>query len=321
MAAPPNGSLAWRLAAISVRLVGTLTALGPPLVGQALDTTISALRRYDLERRPDWQAKLAPRLQEISGLAFSAAGRLYGHGDEDGTIWELDPKSGKVLKSFALAPIEHQPFMGKRPRPGEVTGDFEDIQIIGDRFFLVSSNGVLVEFREGGDGQRVPFRYDDTGLAKTCEIEGLSFDSPTGALLLLCKEVYRRRWRGSIAVMAWSLERRQLEPEPRWLIPYSALPKRTESATFLGSAMAVAPGGASVIVIAGPERAFLEVARNGTIVSAGRLSRKAHRKPESLAFGPDGTILIADEGDGRTPPLLAGYHRRDQIGPPKPRPP
>jgi len=130
---------------------------------------------------------------------------------------------------------------------------FEDIQIVGDRFFLISSTGTLVEFGEGSDGARVPYTSYDTGLGRDCEIEGLTSDPSTRALLLSCKHIYRAEWRRNIVVMAWSLDRKSLEAAPRLRVPYDQISGPTGARGFETSAITFAPDHRSLVLIAGPQ--------------------------------------------------------------------
>src|SRR6476469_8708561 len=75
---------------------------GPPAVAAApADSAPGAaasprgvLGQYDLAGEPGRETKLPHDLDEISGLAFSGDGRLFAHGDQDATIWQLDAKNG-----------------------------------------------------------------------------------------------------------------------------------------------------------------------------------------------------------------------------------
>ena len=73
-----------------------------------------------------------------------------------------------------------------------VHGDFEGIAAVGDRIFLVTSDGVLYAGRPGADGEHVEFVTYATGLGQICEIEGLAYDPSDPSLLLLCKEARSR---------------------------------------------------------------------------------------------------------------------------------
>jgi uncharacterized protein YjiK len=275
-----------------------------------LPLTGSTLAHYQFDGPPARHVELPRELDEISGLAFSPDGRLFAQGDEKGIVWQLDPRTGRILKRFALASgPAMQPFMGKRPKGDIVTGDFEDIQIVGERFFLLSSNGVLVEFREGRDGERVPYRAFDTGLSRSCELEGLTYDGSAHSLLLLCKHAYPRAWRRQIVVLAWSIDTRRLDPKPRLLVPERRVARVTRVDEFHGSALAVAPESGALILVAGPQRRIIEISPNGELVAGRALKASFHRQPEGLAFTPDRTILISDEAAGGRATLTAYAYR------------
>ncbi|PLX31312.1 MAG: hypothetical protein C0600_06030 [Ignavibacteria bacterium] len=67
---------------------------------------------------PTAQFELPKRLKEISGLAVDDRGRLFAHDDESGIVYQLDPMTGKIVKSFRLGRTL-------------VTEDFEGIAIAG----------------------------------------------------------------------------------------------------------------------------------------------------------------------------------------------
>src|SRR5574339_266282 len=103
-------------------LAGAACGEGRPAGGERT----SAPAAYDLASAPAASVRLPAELHEISGLAVSADGRVFAHGDEEGTIYQLDPRSGRVTKQFALAAEGDTPDLGKKQRDGRVAGDFED---------------------------------------------------------------------------------------------------------------------------------------------------------------------------------------------------
>jgi hypothetical protein len=270
---------------------------------------VAGIAAYDLTSPPSAQVRLPAELREISGLAVSSDGRVFAHGDEDGTVYQLDPHSGRVTKRFALAASGSDPDLGKKSRDGHLAGDFEDIAIVGDRFFLVSSNGVLLEFAEGQDGGAVPYRAYPTGLEQVCEVEGLDHDPSTRSLLLLCKTMQEKSERQQVAVYSWSLADRARGDTPSLTVPWSALAQVTGGKGFNGSAVAVAPGGRSLLIVAGPQQLFAEVGSDGVPLRGGSIDKGTHPQPESLAFLPDGTLLVASEG-GQGEAVLARYSPR-----------
>jgi uncharacterized protein YjiK len=270
-----------------VRLAA-LAAAGLALLTAGSDGRDSALSHYTLDGKPTSQVHLAKALREISGLAFTAEGRLLAHGDEHAVVWQLDPRSGRVLKRFGLG------------RTGQVLkGDFEDIQVVDDRVFLVTSGGEIVAGKEGANGSVVSTASAVEGLKGACEVEGLAWDPSTRSFLLLCKEVFSRRWRSSVVILAVSSETWQLEPKPRMVIPESDLARVTGSKRFRGSALERHPRTGTYLLLAGPERAYAEVDSTGRVLGGGKLDPKQHRQPEGIAIAPDLSLLISDEGAGK----------------------
>jgi hypothetical protein len=269
------------------------------------------LAAYDLAGAPAWRATLPDTLREISGLALSPDGRLFAHGDEDATVFEVDPRTGRVLKTFSLATTGQGPDLGKKTRDGRVAGDFEGLAIARDRFFLVTSNGILVEFAEGADGASVPYAAHRTGLGDICEVEGLAQDPAGGSLLLLCKQLLSKARRGGIVIYAWSIAQQRLEPEPRIAIPSSALGWLTGGRAFNGSALAFTPGGRSLVLVAGSQRLFAEITPDGRLVDGGQLDRAGMPQAEGVEFLKDGTLLISSEG-GRGAATLSGFNPRSR---------
>ena len=273
-----------------------LSLAGLAMGGASLALGADASGLYDLAGKPAWQAVLSDELAEISGLAFAPDGRLFAHGDEQGVVHRLDPRSGKILGNFGL----------ETATGNAVVGDFEGIAIAGDRFFLVTSNGVLAEFKEGRNGSRVRYTAHATGLERVCEIEGVDHDASSGDLLLLCKDSRGKARMTEVRVYAWSVKSGRLDPKPRLVVPYRELARFTGARAFNGSAIAVTPGGNSFVLLAGPQQTFAEIGRDGRVLRGGAFPRGLQRQPEGAAFAPDGTLLIASEAAGQRA-TLSGY--------------
>jgi len=166
-----------------------------PLIFQQTDDTtrsgqppreiVGGLESYRVHQKPSKKLRLPKKLREVSGLASTQSGRLFGHDDEKGVIYEIDTDNGKILKEWLVG-------------SGPLRGDFEDIAIAGEYFYLVASDGTLIRFPEGSADQRVSYRRIDTGLDGVCEVEGLEYDGARGSLLLACKTVYKKKLKGDL---------------------------------------------------------------------------------------------------------------------------
>lgn len=270
----------------------------PPVEAAPADdqpTVESWLQRYDFDDRL-WYAELPGRLDEISGLAFDSDGRLFAHDDERGRVHELDPSDGAVLGRFDLG-------------SGRVRDDFEGIAIAGERHFLVSSLGLLYEYRAGDHDSRVDFRMTDSGLGDGCEVEGL--DVLDGReLLLACKTVTPES--GQIVLLRMPLAGGGVTGSIR--VDRTALHDVAVDDDFAPSGVAVSPNG-TIVLASGRHEALVEVDREGRLLHAVELRSGRHPQSEGLAFGPDGTLYIADEKNGQDARLSA-YRQTTSRGTP-----
>lgn len=235
---------------------------------------------YPAEGLTQWA--LPPELREISGLALDDRGRLFAHGDEAAVIVELDLRQGRLVKRFAL---------GDPPR----RGDFEGLAWVGQRLWLVTSDGELLDAPEGGDGEHVQFGVQRTGLGRRCEIEGLDHDPVRGLLLMACKTPRQKALEGTVAVLAWSLAQRAPAPEQDLIVPIPATDGRRAVLHPSGLTRSTANG--NLVLVAARQRALLELAPEGRIVKAFTMPRDGgHPQMEGIVMTVSGDLVIADEG-------------------------
>jgi uncharacterized protein YjiK len=244
------------------------------------------LSRYELDGPPADRWELPHSLDEISGLAMDSAGRLFAHGDERAEIFQLDRKGHGIVARFAFGdPTVH--------------GDFEGIALVGDRVFLVTSDGVLYAGLRGSDGQHVEFVTYATGLGQICEIEGLAYDPTDASLLLVCKEARSDQVRHRLAVFRWSIDRRALVPKPALLIGFGPIAKSIGERAFHPSDITRDAESGHFLVLAAREHAIAEVTLQGEVVGVSRLRRSLHRQAEGIAIDRDGSLLVSDEAAGK----------------------
>ena len=279
---------------LSRPLSSVLSAFLLLAVGSAQQAS-TILQRHDFGRRSA-RYSLPDRLDEISGLATTSDGRLFGHDDERAMVYEIDRLTGKIGKRYSLG-------------SPALRGDFEGMAIVGRRIFLITRHGLLYEFREVADGEGSPYRVTDTRLGSRCEVEGLDYDPSDDVLLVACKVSVPER--GVLVV-----HRLSMDPDRGRLaaieIPRAQLVEQGVEAGFQPSSIVVDPSGSLVLASASTE-ALIEIDRYGRVLAGVQLSPDRHPQPEGLAFGPDGTLFIADErnrGDAR----LTAYARREVTG-------
>jgi uncharacterized protein YjiK len=237
------------------------------------------LPRYDLRDARRQVIRLPAALAEVSGLAFDSRGRLLAHNDETATTYVLDPGNGAVL---------HRVTAGIR-------GDFEGVAVAGERIFLVTSAGVLLEYIQPAGRGGATYRQVPTGLDRVCEVEGLAFDPSTAALLLPCKTPLDRKLKGRLRVYAVPLATLALDPRPRLDLAQSELKLGVLRKEFHPSAIERHPRSGSFFLLSGQESVIVEVSGDGRLLATRQLARKSHPQPEGLTFGPDLSLWIADE--------------------------
>lgn len=259
----------FRRSAVIILLAGLVAAPGPVAAQTVLD-------RFDVERGPTEQVTLASTLREVSGLAVGPAGRLFAHDDETAEIHELDPVTGRRLTRFG-------------PGRTGLQGDFEGLAWADERFFLITSEGTLVEFPAGADEARVEYRRHVTGLGRVCDVEGLTHDARTTSLLISCKTMYAG---GPPGIYTFDLARRELELRPRFAV-------RTMSGRDVSpSGIVVDPETGHLLIVAARERLVLELDATGRTIAERELEKDSHVQAEGIELLPDGTLVISDEGAG-----------------------
>ncbi len=239
---------------------------------------------FGAEGRVQWA--LPNRLREISGLAATSNDRLFAHDDERAVIYENDLEGQRIAKEFALGdPV--------------LRGDFEGLSTLSDRFFLVTSDGVLYESFEGDDKDRLDYNMYVTGAGRLCEVEGLAANIGGTRLLLVCKTPRERALRDWVTLLPWSIETRQLEPDMRVRIPLADFHAATGKRKCSHSGLALAPGSDHFLLVTARQNVVAEITLGGVLLGITSLDKGRHQQTEGVAFLSDGTLIMADEGSGR----------------------
>lgn len=256
------------------------------------DDNVSVLKNYDLSGQKLTRTFLTGSLNEISGIAFTPDGRLFGHHDEAATIYEIDRQTGTIIKWFNV---------------GEylLRADFEDIVIIGVTFYLVTSDGVLFRFYEQKNRGYSQYDKFSTGLTSQHNVEGLCYDPVNHTLLLACKGGTEKQ-SGYKYVYTFDLNTKKLLSEPRFKISVSEIKKSTGIKDFSPSGIEWNPSSGSFFVLSANEKAVIELSPGGKLLAGSKLQKNIHRQPEGITFGCDSTLYISDEG-GKLAATLTSY--------------
>ncbi len=253
------------------------------LLPQPKGNTIAS---YDFSNEQAQVVKLPSALSEISGLAFTPDGRLLCHNDEAGVVFEIDSKTGKEVKRFSLGMFT-------------ITGDFEGIAVKQDTIFIVNSSGALYRFREAQTGKSVKYEVFKTPLSVKHDVEGLAYDPVTDCLLLACKGEGGKGLGKDKAVYAFSLKTYKLDPKPRFVLPLREILAQTGKKEFNPSSIERHPQTGNFFVLAYNGFAIVEIDAAGKVLGVAELKKAINPQPEGLAIARDGTLIIANEGQGK----------------------
>ena len=223
---------------------------------------------------------LLPELAEISGLALTPDGRLFAHNDETARITEIDYRQGVVIKHF---------FVGEK----DLYGDFEGLTCVGDRFFLLASDGTLFEFREGAEGERVDYTMHDTHLGKECEFEGVAYDSTANAIILACKNPDVKQFKDMLVVYRYPLDQAGGETS-YFAVPYAEASGKNSWKQLRPTDITVDPSSGNYVLVAAQEKALVVMTPAGAVVLSRPLGDR-HPQSEGIAITRDHILIIADE--------------------------
>lgn len=246
------------------------------------------------DEKPVAQWVLPIELREISGLALLPSGQLLAHGDEQGIVVVLDPRSGLVGSRFQLR--------------GGVHGDFEGITVVGNDIFMMQSNGRIFQFRQGANKAHVPYVMHDTKLGKECEFEGITYEPDSSRFVLACKRVTKKGAKDRLTLYRIPLRNGVLGDTSSLSLPLEDVIGSNNWKNLHPSDITMDPTTGNYVIIAAQEKAVIVMTPAGEIVRATALPGK-HPQAEGVAITPDNVLIVSDEATN-TPAVITLYRWR-----------
>lgn len=238
---------------------------------------------------PDTAYELLPVLQEISALTWLPDEKLAAVEDEHGIVYILNTQ-GEILEELEFGD----------------DGDYEAIEFVDGRFFILNSDGDLYEFRRGSPGQA---RKTSTDLDDGNEPEGLGVLE--GNLLVALKGKgdageYEASGKGVYTMDMVSGELLDLIIEVDEDMLEDLLTKRREElkvTDFDPSSVAVDPVTGNIYLLSA-DMLLAVFQADGQLLEVVPLFANMYRQPEGIAFTPDGDLYISSEGAGQAAQLF-----------------
>ncbi len=215
-------------------------------------------------------------LREISALTVLDATHLGAVQDEDGDFYILDMDSGRVSAVIPFGP----------------PGDYEGVELAGERLFVLRADGALLELTGWAAGQQADARTFDTGLgAKDCDAEGLGYDAAQNRLLIACK---KNGDDDRNPIWGFDLATNALSADPVLMLDPATIPGSDKK--LRPSALAVHPITGNTVVISAKRDALVALDARGAVVGTWDLKPAGLPQPEGLTFLPNGDAFVASEG-------------------------
>jgi uncharacterized protein YjiK len=243
-----------------------------------LDEALDAPKSDDAQHQPIARWVLPRELAEISGLALTPDQRLFAHNDETAHIVEIDYRRGAITKHFVVG-------------NDNLSADFEGLTYANDRFILLSSNGVLYEFPEGSQGERVDATVHDTHLGQECEFEGIAYDAAANAIVLACKNPGDKRFKDMLVLYRYHLDDGS---ETQLTVPQSEVAGKNHWKRLRPTDITVDPSNGNYVLVSAQERALVELTPSGKVVSSQPLDDQ-HPQAEGIAITSDHILIVSDE--------------------------
>ena len=271
-----------------------LTLVSPRLSGPPPDTENRAvsswLDRYDLTT-PARIVSLPGVLKEASGLAVWNATHLLSHNDQRSSLFLFRVADGQIVREIGI---------GKR---GGLRGDYEELLLDGRQGYLLRSDGALLQFSLDDTSTTVSARQDVSLEAAGCEMESLARDVSGPGLIAVCKHERDRKVRRGLLVLKWT-PTSGYDARASFRIPWAAFGEDGIDLRFSG--MTRLPDSSGWILVEGVHGRIAELSADGRVIAVRALPKKLLPQVEGVAFGVDGTLYLASEGQ-RGPGLLAIY--------------
>jgi uncharacterized protein YjiK len=255
---------------------------------------VEAARKQELARRlaladanpgkpvPVAQWIMPPELREISGLALTTRGTVLTHDDNVARVYEIDPRTGILLKGFSLE--------------GGVRGDFEAITIAGADIYLLQSKGKIYKFKEGADAAQVPYSVYDTGLGKECEFESMAYEADSARLVLACKKFLQKDEPKEVLIYHLPLPLGDRSAITAIRVPMKDVIGSNKWKNFHPSDINIDPFTKNYIIVASKEKGLVVITPDGEVVRSEPLPGD-HRQPEGIAITSDSLLMISDESN------------------------
>jgi hypothetical protein len=264
------------------------------------------LTGYDLSN-PDRILMLPAILREISGLSEIDSSAVACIQDENGILFIYDVIKNQIRQQYV--------FHGN--------GDYEGITRVGAIYYILRSDGLLLEISGYQSGKPVVTSYS-TGVPAR-DNEGLCYDQKNSRLLIACKSKIDHSLvdKDKRVIYGFDLKLKKLSAEPVIVFDLPVIRQfavnnkisppgqikhkagKAEPAIQLKiSDLGIHPLTGKLFVLSAADHLLFIFDLKGTIEHIEKLNPLIFNKPEGITFFENGDMLISNEGQKGKPTVL-----------------
>lgn len=245
---------------------------------------------YDLENPQKFE--LGNDLTEISGLSFDTDnGNLLCISDSRRSVTAISLKKQK-LKDYT----------GKVVPP---ESDLEDIVKTPDALYLLSSKGIIYQVNgSNSKDSNAVTAYRLT--ANDQDFETLYYDSSRNSLIMMCKECDFDKGKHARSAFRFNLQTKKFDSTVYYTISTDEVKKvlKDDNAKFDPSAAAIHPITGQLYILSSAGNLLVIADSHGHVSEAYDLDPAIYPQAEGIAFAPNGSMFISNEGKNGAPTLL-----------------
>lgn len=238
--------------------------------------------------------ELGKVLNEISGLHYNEEDTtLLAISDNKGKIFVIDPVKKK------LRDLSEKFYAGEQP-------DYEDLVRLGNTVYVLISNGTIVAVPAGAKDTSGTELYPFWSEEKN-DFETLYYDPSVKSLVMLCKTCEHEKGEQIRTAYRFDLETKTFDSTEFYTVSSKEVKAllKDDDADFKPSAAAIHPLSKRLYILSSAGNLMVVADTRGKVIEAYNLNPDDHPQAEGIAFAPNGTMYIANEGKYGKPMLLA----------------
>ncbi len=246
--------------------------------------------QFDFDFDRPQAVKLPKDLKEISGMtSWKSPEEVLTVQDEDGELFVVNTKSGKVVFSFKFSKDR----------------DYEGIARLNDSIYVLETDGDIHTFLYDPEMDEFESKKLETSFSYRNDTEGICYDPVTGNLLIVPKEQelnpteadQNRR-----GIYSYDLSTRTLSPQPTYYIDQlevgDAVYGKASRYTLKPSGIAIDPLTNDIFVVSSVGNIMVVIDRESNLKHIELLEQGTFRQPEGITFNEAGDLFISSEGRG-----------------------